>query len=118
MCALVAVSMGGCAVLISGYSDSIASGLALLALLPAAIALLNIFILGGLFGWGIRWRPAFYILGIADLLIALVFLAQLIFSGVAIEAWVSTFMMPQFVVFALKGALSIHYGNKLKNVEA
>ena len=101
LCGAVVLFMGGCAVLTVQAMP--------LPLIPAAIALLNVFILGALFGWKTRWRPAFYILGAVDLLIALGSLIGGLNVGQA--------DMPIFILAAaligLKGALSIYYGNKM-----
>lgn len=97
-CGAIVLFMGGCAVLTARAMP--------LPLLPAAIAILNILILGALFGWKTQWRPAFYILGVIDLLIA-------VFAGVAAFSMGGS---DQSVVVAgglaigAKGVLSIIYG--------
>lgn len=103
MCGIVVLFMGGCAI--------VAVQAMPLPLIPAAIAALNVAILGALFGWNFQWRPAFYILGVIDLAVAL---------GAAVAAGSMGPDGPVFwiaaVLFALKGVLSFVYAARSKGV--
>ena len=105
MCGIMVLFMGGCAVTMFAQSGPF--------FIPAAIAFLNVFILGALFHWNLKWHPAFYILGVADFLVAAgVFMFVAYFSGgmqiiVAVVA----------IAFVLKGILSLRYGLKLGKTE-
>jgi hypothetical protein len=104
MCVLVVLFMGGCAVLAFGAGPS--------ALLPAGIAFLNIAILGALFGWQIKWKPAFYILGVADLILAAIcgyFSAVMGSYGGNLEV---VLLAAVAGVFAVKGILSFVYARQ------
>ena len=105
MCGIVVLFMGGCAVLTVQAPP--------LPLLPAGIALLNVFILGSLFGWNIRWRPAFYILGAIDIAIAL---AALALSGSVPGGDGGVFLLAGAVI-GIKGILSLVYGWSLRATE-
>lgn len=64
LCALVALFGGGCAVVLFGNAG-------LLSLLPLAVLVLNGLVVYGLWSADQRWRPAYYILGVVDGLIAI-----------------------------------------------
>ncbi len=101
MCAIVVLFMGGCAL--------IASGAGPIALLPAGITALNLAILGGLFRWKVQWRPAFYILGVIDVLLAAVIA---VFASSALNGRESGFagaLLAIAGVILLKGVLSFVY---------
>lgn len=101
LCAVVVLFMGGCAV--------VAIPAMPLPLIPAGIAFLNVLLLGALFGWKTKWRPAFYVLGAVDLLIAAVALAAAMSAG---PYDVQVFLLAGALI-GLKGALSIYYGSKM-----
>ena len=105
MCGIVVLFMGGCALMAVQAMP--------LPLLPAGIALLNVFILGSLFGWNIRWRPAFYILGAIDIALAL---GALALSGSVPGGDGGVFLLAGAVI-GLKGVLSIVYGWTLRATE-
>lgn len=100
MAGIVVLFMGGCAVLTVQAMP--------LPLIPAAIALLNLLVLGALFGWNMRWRPAFFILGGIDLLLAAGALAAAASMG---GGDAQVFLLAGAVI-ALKGVLSLVYGWK------
>ncbi len=101
LCGLVALFMGGCAVMVLAGGP--------IALLPGGLAFFNLAILGALFGWKVQWRPAFYILGVVDILLAIV--AALSASSMAANDqpyfWVAA------AVFAVKGVLSFVYARRV-----
>jgi hypothetical protein len=112
MCGLVALFMGGCAVLLlpGGFSSGGAFlGMPMLAI-PAGIAFLNVAIIGALFGWKVRWKPAFYILGVIDILIAV--------GALLTASSMGPNDQPVFwfvaAVFAAKGVLSFIYARNLE----
>jgi hypothetical protein len=101
MCGLVVLFMGGCSVLLlpSGF----------FALGPGLVAFLNLAILGGLFGWKVQWLPAYYILAVADALIALV-CGYIAVAGLSFpDAGLPPLMLALAAVFALKAALTFIY---------
>jgi hypothetical protein len=102
MCGIVVLFMGGCAIVSVQAMP--------LPLLPAGIAALNILALGALFGWKTRWRPAFYILGAIDIILALAALAMVGSIGGADS---QVFLLAGAII-GLKGILSIVYGWKLR----
>ena len=97
MCGIVVLFMGGCAIMTVQAMP--------LPLLPAGIAALNLAIIGVILGWGFQWRPAFYILGAVDLLIAIAALATAASMGPQDQP----FFWLAAAIFALKGVLSIAY---------
>jgi hypothetical protein len=101
MCALVAIFMGGCAIMIAGAGP--------LLLLPAGVALLNVFIIGALYGWKVSWTPAFYILGLADIVIALALATGITSANMGISASDAPMLWGIVAVVALKGILSFVY---------
>ncbi len=102
LCGILVLFMGGCAIVTVQAMP--------FSLIPAAIAALNLAILGVLFGWKFQWKPAFYILGIADLLLALG--AVLISSSLSASdgqlVWLAAALL------AVKGALTLYYATTLK----
>jgi hypothetical protein len=97
LCGILFLFMGGCAVV---------SVMAMpFPLIPGAIAALNLAIIGALFGWGFKWRPAFYILGAIDLVIAVV----AIVTASSMNASDQQLFWIAAVLFALKGVLSFVY---------
>ena len=101
LCVGMALFGGGCALLASSY-------VGIVGLVPFVILVLNGLILAGLWGWQNPWWPAFYILGIADLLItaAVLFaLAAYTTSGDPTTVWA----IAAAGGFALKGILTLQY---------
>lgn len=102
LCGILVLFMGGCAIL------------SVLAppfpLIPGGIAALNLAILGALFGWKFQWKPAFYILGVADLLLAMgaMLIAVDMTTSDAQLLWLAA------ALFALKGVLTLYYAFTLK----
>ncbi len=105
MCGIVVLFMGSCAVITVQIMPW--------TLLPAGIALLNLLVLGALFGWNMQWKPAFFILGGIDLLLAAGALAT---SG-SMSGGDAPFFMLAGAVLALKGILSLMYGWKREETE-
>lgn len=105
LCGLMALFGGGCALMI-------ANGAGTITLLPLAILIFNALILFALWGWKTPWRPAFYILGIIDLLIAAGFAIAVAASGRDAQYIAVPFLMAA-AVFALKGALTLIYAQKV-----
>jgi hypothetical protein len=101
LCGVMVLFMGGCAVVSFAAMP--------LPLIPGGIAFLNILLLGALFGWKTKWRPAFYILGAVDLVIAAIAVVAALSAG---QFDVQVFVLAA-VLIGLKGVLSIYYGIKL-----
>lgn len=101
MCGLMALFMGGCAIL---------SVVAMpFPLLPGAVAFLNLAMLAVLFNWkNLQWRPAFYILGVIDVIVA-GFLAVV---GADMGPTDRMFFFALGAAFLLKGVLSFVYAKK------
>lgn len=111
MCGLVVLFAGGCAVvlLISQMTDS---GAAVLALIPAAIAALNVMILMALFGRSRPQRWAFYLLAGLDVLAAIVM--AIFWSSISFQVsdiW--TIAVPVIAVLAVKAVLTVLVAQKL-----
>ena len=104
-CAAAALFGGGCALVIINSAGPI-------TLLPLGILILNGLILYGLWGAKTAWRPAFYILGVIDLLIAagtLYFAAAL---GIRLDGPdVMIYLLP--LAFAIKGILTLIYARRV-----
>jgi hypothetical protein len=108
LCGILVLFMGGCAILtVMAFP---------LPLIPGAIAALNVAILGALFGWKFQWKPAFYILGIVDLLLAAiaVLITVDVRFGVGQSASDAQFFWLAAALFALKGGLTLYYAMTLK----
>ena len=111
MCGLVVLFAGGCAVvlLISQMTDS---GAAVLALIPGAIAALNVLILMALFGKSQPQRWAFYLLAGLDLLAALVM--AIFWSSISFQVsdiW--TIAVPVIAVLLVKAVLTVLVARQL-----
>ena len=111
MCGLVVLFAGGCAVilLISQMTDS---GAAVLALIPAGIAALNVLILLALFGKSQPQRWAFYVLAGLDVLAAIVM--AIFWSSISFQVsdiW--TIAAPVVAVLLLKAVLTVLVARKL-----
>lgn len=104
LCGILILFMGGCAILSAAAFP--------LPLIPGGIVALNVAILGALFGWKFQWKPAFYILGIADLLLAAG--AMLTTSGAGFTSSDGQLFWLAAALFALKGGLTLYYAVTLK----
>ena len=102
MCGLVVLFMGGCVVLTMPMFP--------FPLIPGAIAFLNLAILGVLYGWKLQWRPAFYILGAIDILLAIfcVVTASQLGPSDSPLVWLAA------LVIGLKGVFSFLYARQLR----
>ncbi len=108
LCGILVLFMGGCAILtVLAFP---------LPLIPGGIAALNVAILGALFGWKFQWKPAFYILGVVDLLLAViaVVISNDMGSSVGLSASDAQFFWLAAALFALKGVLTLYYAVTLK----
>jgi hypothetical protein len=107
LCGILVLFMGGCAI-VSVVAFP-------LPLIPGSIAVLNLLILGALFGWKFQWKPAFYILGIVDLLLAV--LSVFAITGMIASGELTSGDTPLFwlaaALFGLKGALTLYYAKTL-----
>ena len=111
MCGLVVLFAGGCAVvlLISQMTDS---GAAVLALIPGAIAALNVLVLLALFGKNRPQRWAFYLLAGLDVLAAI--LMAVFWSSISFQVndiW--TLAVPVIGVLLVKAVLTVLVARKL-----
>jgi hypothetical protein len=106
MCGSVVLFMGGCSLLASSAGP--------IALLPVAITILNRAIIGALFGWKLQWKPAFYVLGIVDLIIAAIVLWMTFYytNGSATDPTQTMLGGGIAAVIALKGVLSFFYAGR------
>ena len=100
-CVLAALFGGGCALTIGANAGPV-------ALLPLAVLVLNCLILAALWGSKTPWPPAFYILGVIDLLIALGMVVFLFFLGGGFDLYLLPFVLLP-IAFALKGYLALKY---------
>ncbi|MBK8769008.1 MAG: hypothetical protein IPM06_01095 [Rhizobiales bacterium] len=100
LCGIVVLFMGGCAIVSVAAMP--------LPIIPGGIAFLNILILGALFGWKTQWRPAFYILGVVDILLAIG-----AFVGGASAGPDASFFLTAGAVIGLKGLLSLLYARRV-----
>lgn len=111
MCGLVVLFAGGCAVilLVSQMTDS---GAAILALIPGAIAALNVLVLLALFGRQRPQRWAFYLLAGLDVLGAIVM--AIFWSSISFQVndiW--TLAVPVIGVLLVKAVLTVLVARKL-----
>lgn len=105
LCGLVVLFAGGCAVilLVSQMTDS---GAAVLALIPGAIAVLNVLVLMALFGKQRPQRWAFYLLAALDVLGAIVM--AIFWSSISFQVsdiW--TLAVPVIGVLLAKAVLTV-----------
>jgi hypothetical protein len=105
-CVLMALFGGGCALVLLNASVGI------LILLPLAIFVLNGLILAALWGWKAPWRPAFYILGAIDLLIA-IGIGISLFASALTQDPVGFFFGLAVAAFAIKGILTLVYAKDI-----
>jgi hypothetical protein len=111
MCGLMVLFMGGCAAIAMGtgvFSGGTLLG-APLAAIPGGIAFLNVAVIGALFGWKVKWKPAFYILGTADILLAILSATTAGSMGPSDQLifWIAA------AAFAAKGLLSFIYATRI-----
>jgi hypothetical protein len=112
-CALVVLFAGGCAVIVlidGGFQGG--TGSVPLALIPGAVALLNIIVLVGLLGKSPPQRWAFYVLAGVDVLAALAMGA--LWASVASQmADVAVIAIPVIAILLLKAWLTVKVVNGL-----
>jgi hypothetical protein len=111
MCGLVVLFAGGCAIvlLVSQVTDS---GAAALALIPGAIAALNVLILMALYGKSPPQRWAFYVLAALDVAAAVVMgMFWNSFSFQVGDIW--TIAVPVMAVLLLKAVLTVLVARQL-----
>jgi hypothetical protein len=108
LCGILVLFMGGCAIVTVMAPP--------FPLIPGGIAALNLAILGALFGWKFQWKPAFYILGIVDLLLALgaVLIAADTDPNFGLSRSDAQLFWLAAALFALKGGLTLYYAFTLK----
>ena len=104
LCVAMLLFGGGCVIAL-GFFNVGAGGL---TLIPIAIFVINAIVLAALFGWSNPWRPAFYILAIADFIIVVGTL--LAFLGMASnDMSVLPWALAMMAGFGLKGFLTWRY---------
>ena len=111
ICGLVVLFAGGCAIflLASQVTDS---GAALLALIPGAIAVLNVLILLALYGKSRPQRWAFYVLAALDVAAAVAMgMFWSSFSFQVGDIW--TIAMPVMAVLLVKAVLTVLVARQL-----
>jgi hypothetical protein len=105
LCILMLLFGGGCALMTGGFGGQ-------LSVIPVAIAVFNSLVLIAIFGWADPWKPAFYILAVADILIAVgVIIAAISIGGSDPTLWNWAILIAG--AFALKGALTWFYVRSL-----
>lgn len=112
LCALVVLFAGGCALLLVFSEFTGTSGAFLFALIPGAIAALNVLVLMGLYGKGKPQPVAFYILAGLDLVAAL--LAGIFWSSISFQVsdiW--TIAAPVMAVLLVKAVLTVLVARRL-----
>jgi hypothetical protein len=103
LCIIMLLFGGGCAITLGGFNET-----GPLILIPIAVAVFNGLVLAALFGWSTPFRPAFYVLIAADVLIAAATLiGTLGFSSgdTSIIPW----GLAMALAFGLKGFLTWRY---------
>jgi hypothetical protein len=107
LCSIMLLFGGGCAIVLGGVGGGFRE-MGPLILIPIAVAVLNGLVLVALFGMSEPWRPAFYVLMVADIFIA----ASTLFSTFAFSAG-DTSIIPWALAmaggFGLKGFLTWRY---------
>ena len=104
-CVLAALFGGGCAMMLIGSAGPI-------SILPLAILVFNGLILYGLWSANSAWRPAFYILGAVDLLIAVVGLFLMGSGGIRLSGPDGILLLLP-LAFAAKGILTLVYARRV-----
>ena len=110
MCGLVVLFAGGCAVVIlfSGFT----SGGALLAIVPGAIAALNVLVLMGLYGSSAPQPAAFYVLAVLDVVAAAILaMGWTSFSFQVNDIW--TLALPGMIALLVKAVLTVLLARRL-----
>lgn len=102
LCIVMLLFGGGCALTLGGYGGGA------LVLIPIAVAVFNGLVLAALFGWSEPWRPAFYILAIADVIVAIGTLIAA-FSIATSDQSVLPWGLAMAGGFGLKGFLTWRY---------
>lgn len=101
LCVAMLLFGGGCVIAL-GFFNVGAGGL---TLIPVAIFVINAIVLAALFGWSNPWRPAFYILAIADFIIAVgTIISYAVFS--ANDTSVLPWALAMMAGFGFKGFLT------------
>ena len=111
MCGLVVLFAGGCAVVLV-FAQFTDSGAAALALIPGAIAALNVLILMALFGRSQPQRWAFYVLAGLDVVAAIVM--AIFWSSISFQVsdiW--TIAVPVIAVLLVKAVLTVLVARQL-----
>lgn len=103
-CALMALFGGGCALMLGTHMGP-------LVLLPLAVLLLNGLVLAALWGWRKPFKPAFYVLATADLLIAGGLALATLFTALN-DATVLGWGLATIAAFAAKGIATIMVARK------
>lgn len=107
-CAAAALFGGGCAAVLVGNAGPF-------ALLPLAILILNGLILYGLWAAKKPWRPAFYILGVIDLLIAAAASITMMSARIGLSGPDGIlYLLP--LAFAAKGVLTLVYARRANSI--
>ncbi len=101
-CGLMALFGGGCVLVLLSASAGV------VLLLPLAVFVLNGLILAALWGWKTPWRPAFYILGAIDILIA-IGIGITVFASALGQDPIAFFFWLAVAAFAMKGILTFAY---------
>lgn len=110
LCALVVLFAGGCALVL--LFSGLTSGGLVFALIPGAIAVLNVMVLMALYGKGKPQRQPFYILGVLDLIGA--GFAAMFWSSISYQVndiW--TLAVPVMAILLLKAVLTFLVARKL-----
>ena len=112
LCALVVLFAGGCAVMLLYDGVTGTSGAIAVAIIPAAIAVLNALVLMAILGRGKAQRPAFYTLAVLDVIgagLAVTFWSAISFQ--VSDIW--TIAAPVMAVLLVKAVLTILVARKL-----
>ncbi|MEP6827196.1 MAG: hypothetical protein ABJA10_03895 [Aestuariivirga sp.] len=109
-CVLFILFAGGCALTLVGLGGG---GIGSLGLLPLGIAALNVMLLVGLWGANKPWLPAFYILGTADILIAILGAFNALIFAASDTAGLEVPIFLGVAFFALKGGATLYFARHL-----
>lgn len=110
LCSVMLLFGGGCVIALGAFHVG-AGGL---TFIPLAIAVFNAIVLAAIFGWSNPWRPVFYMLAVADVIIA----GGTIFAYLAYSAndtSVLPWALAMAVGFGLKGFLTWRYVSALRS---
>lgn len=114
-CGIMALFGGGCAlVLLPGLSSSsdLFSGSGIIAM-PLAVLFFNMAALAAVWGWKKPWLPAFYILAVVDLLVALALL-PIALSLSSVDKTLVPLGIGISLFFVIKALLLWRYASKIK----